>query len=547
MYFLRYLLTFSVILLATCILPISSDKPQEPDQQQCSKDDINCKSEQPTVSVKFDEEAYNNYEHADITSREDFLIHKELDEIEEVRKVSADEAREMLEKILINHPNSPRALNSLIKTYRVLYNQLSMENKKIGRIEYLEKMLATVIRFVQLDRTLVPLSLWTQVIDYGMANSVAMGERAFTLRILEQVVAKLDGLEEEDREFYIQSYIDELLYNGHYEKCRQTIIDNSVPEVLPGIAFRFLMGVLIRMEDKLRGQPFPTWDDAMMDQIMPQNQQETDELFEYTEDLAKELRKMENIDVLNTIYDLMVDLGLYPSRYQRINHKMANLLPQPIWTVEDTGYHEKLMELEANWETIRDEALELIRLTPEQNVTYGFDAVANIKSNWKHYYIHGLDQESFPDRVCDITPTLCDLLKNYPPITMCPLGSIKISYIAPDTHIGPHTSKLNFRLRGQLPLVVPPLNETETSDMAKMTMNGGQINVKWEAGKMVVFDDSFEHEVINETGSPRVLLIFDMVHPDMTEPMFRELQEFEKNLKSQQQAMMAEAAQMQSG
>ena len=59
---------------------------QEPDQQQCSKDDINCKSEQPTVSVKFDEEAYNNYEHADITSREDFLIHKELDEIEEVRK-----------------------------------------------------------------------------------------------------------------------------------------------------------------------------------------------------------------------------------------------------------------------------------------------------------------------------------------------------------------------------------------------------------------------------------------------------------------------------
>ncbi len=29
--------------------------------------------------------------------------------------------------------------------------------------------------------------------------------------------------------------------------------------------------------------------------------------------------------------------------------------------------------------------------------------------------------------------------------------------------------------------------------------------------------------------------------------MFRELQEFEKNLKSQQQAMMAEAAQMQSG
>ena len=59
---------------------------QDPDQQQCSKDDISCKSEQPTVSVKFDEEAYNNYEHAEITSREDFLIHKELDEIDAIRK-----------------------------------------------------------------------------------------------------------------------------------------------------------------------------------------------------------------------------------------------------------------------------------------------------------------------------------------------------------------------------------------------------------------------------------------------------------------------------
>ena len=58
----------------------------------------------------------------------------------------------------------------------------------------------------------MPVPLWTQVIDYGMANSVAMGERSSTLKILEQVVAKLDGLEAEDREYYIQSYIDELLY-----------------------------------------------------------------------------------------------------------------------------------------------------------------------------------------------------------------------------------------------------------------------------------------------------------------------------------------------
>ena len=38
-------------------------------------------------------------------------------------------------------------------------------------------------------------------------------------------------------------------------------------------------------------------------------------------------------------------------------------------------------------------------------------------------------------------------IQDYPPATMCPLGSIKLSYIAPDTIIEPHTSNLNFRLR----------------------------------------------------------------------------------------------------
>jgi aspartyl/asparaginyl beta-hydroxylase (cupin superfamily) len=488
-----------------------------------------------------DEAQYNAYKNKALTSRQDFVIHEQLDAIDTLRSENPDLALETLEKLLAEHPNSPRGLHTLIRTYRILYNRLSIENKKIGRIEYLDKMLETVMKFAKLDRSSVPLALWTSVIDYGLANSVAMGERGVTLRILKEIVTKLEGVEEEDKEYYIQSYIDELFFSGNYEKCREAIVENSLPDQLPNIQFRFLMAMLVRLEEKKKNQPFFSWDESMIEQTSPQNQMEKDEVFVYAEDLAKELRRSEQIDLLNMMYDLMVDLGLYPSRYQRIHHHMKDLLPKPIWEVSETGYEDKLKEIESSWETIRAEALELIRLTPEQNVTYGREAAANVKENWKHYYIHGLDQESFPDRICDITPTLCKLLKDYPPITMCPLGSIKISYIAPDTIIQPHTSNLNFRLRAQLPLFVPPLNETETSDMSKMVMNGGQHEIKWEEGKMVVFDDSFEHEVINETNQPRVLLIFDMVHPDMTEPMFKELTDWVEDLQVQQEAMAAQA------
>ena len=31
--------------------------------------------------------------------------------------------------------------------------------------------------------------------------------------------------------------------------------------------------------------------------------------------------------------------------------------------------------------------------------------------------------------------------------------------------------------------------------MVKMLINGGEHVIKWEEGKLIVFDDSFEHEV----------------------------------------------------
>lgn len=38
----------------------------------------------------------------------------------------------------------------------------------------------------------------------------------------------------------------------------------------------------------------------------------------------------------------------------------------------------------------------------------------------------------------------------------------------------------------------------------------------WEEGKVMIFDDSFEHEVWHNGSEIRLILILDVWHPDLT-------------------------------
>ena len=39
--------------------------------------------------------------------------------------------------------------------------------------------------------------------------------------------------------------------------------------------------------------------------------------------------------------------------------------------------------------------------------------------------------------------------------------------------------------------------------------------MSWEAGKILLFDDSFEHEVRNDTDEERVVLLIRLWHPEL--------------------------------
>jgi aspartyl/asparaginyl beta-hydroxylase (cupin superfamily) len=81
------------------------------------------------------------------------------------------------------------------------------------------------------------------------------------------------------------------------------------------------------------------------------------------------------------------------------------------------------------------------------------------------------------------------------------------SLLRPGTRIPAHSGVHNTRLTCHLPLIVP----------ADCGFRVGNEVRQWSEGKLLVFDDTIEHEAWNESGEDRVVLIFDIARPDMTE------------------------------
>lgn len=88
---------------------------------------------------------------------------------------------------------------------------------------------------------------------------------------------------------------------------------------------------------------------------------------------------------------------------------------------------------------------------------------------------------------------------------MCP--NALFSALAPHTHIPPHTGDTNARLLVHLPLIVPD----------GCSYRVGFERRQWKVGEALIFDDSIEHEARNDSDHLRVVLIFDIWNPLLSE------------------------------
>ena len=83
--------------------------------------------------------------------------------------------------------------------------------------------------------------------------------------------------------------------------------------------------------------------------------------------------------------------------------------------------------------------------------------------------------------------------------------AVLFSRLEPGAHIPPHHGMLNCRLICHLPLIVPK----------GCWLRVGNERREWEEGKLLLFDDSFEHEAMNPTGNLRIILLFDIWRPEL--------------------------------
>lgn len=130
---------------------------------------------------------------------------------------------------------------------------------------------------------------------------------------------------------------------------------------------------------------------------------------------------------------------------------------------------------------------------------------------WREFVIYGAESQGKDPDVATFLPRTCELLERLLPgaVSMARIGAGEIifSALAPGTRLLPHCASSNVRLTCHLGLQCP---------------SGARLRVgsewgSWQEGKTIFFDDSYEHEVVHEGSSARIVLLVRFWHPELPE------------------------------
>jgi aspartyl/asparaginyl beta-hydroxylase (cupin superfamily) len=198
--------------------------------------------------------------------------------------------------------------------------------------------------------------------------------------------------------------------------------------------------------------------------------------------------------------ELAVAQGVWEHPMQRAREYVPGLEAKPL---HDPAAFWFIAQLEQRYPEIRAE-IEAVLTGPGDPVQRTTDDNALILAgDWKqaHLFRDGAWQEDAA-RHFPVTRAILDTI---PEVTTFSPGVITVSRVLPGSHIMAHCGPTNATLRIHLPIVVPP----------GVWIRVAGERLTWEEGRCLVFDDSFEHEVGHDGDTDRIVLILDMLHPDL--------------------------------
>jgi len=158
--------------------------------------------------------------------------------------------------------------------------------------------------------------------------------------------------------------------------------------------------------------------------------------------------------------------------------------------------------VEAEWKAIRKE-LDALLVHREEIPNFQDlsekQRVLTEGEQWKTFFLYGYGLEA--EQNCAKCPETVRILKTIPG-----MKTAMFSILAPKKHIPPHRGMWKGMLRYHLGLIIPGPN-------GSCRIRVGNDIRTWGEGKSLVFDDSHEHEVWNDSDSYRVVLFVDVVRP----------------------------------
>ena len=168
----------------------------------------------------------------------------------------------------------------------------------------------------------------------------------------------------------------------------------------------------------------------------------------------------------------------------------------------DNSHFPFLAEFEDKWEVIRDEVKEVLK---HRDDIPGFEQISPDQhriakaQQWKTFILYGFGEQL--EKNCKQAPVTAEILSRVPNVQ-----TAWFSILAPGYHIPAHTGVTKGIVRSHLGLILP-------KDREKCRIRVDDEIRAWEEGKVFTFDDTYEHEVWNDTPDERVILLFDFDRP----------------------------------
>ncbi|KAM6089193.1 aspartyl/asparaginyl beta-hydroxylase isoform 4-T4 [Chlamydotis macqueenii] len=450
-----------------------------------SNDDLAGKSEKETEQDKTEKAKKKKPK---LLNKFDKTIKAELDAAEKLRKKGkVEEALRAFEALVNQYPQSPRAR----------YGKAQSEDdlaEKMRSNEMLQKAINTYDEVVSLPN--VPSDLIKQSLKRKADRQQFLGRMRGSLVTLQKLVQ----LFPDDTSFKNDLGVGYLLIgdNSNAKKVYEEVL-----KLTPNDGFaKVHYGFILKAENKI-AESIPYLKEGLESGDPGTN----DGRFYFH--LGDALQRMGNKEAYKW-YELGYQRGHFASVWQRSLYNVKGLKAQPWWTAKETGYTELVKSLEKNWKLIRDEGLAV--MDKKRSLFLPEDENLREKGDWSQFTLWQQGRKN--ENACKSVPKTCALLERFPEATGCRRGQIKYSIMHPGTHVWPHTGPTNCRLRMHLGLVIPKEG---------CRIRCAQENRTWEEGKVLIFDDSFEHEVWQDAENYRLIFIVDVWHPELTAQQRRTL------------------------